>query len=103
MIHTGKLSRAVSVVRHFVGHQWYLDHVFQDAVGSRPDGSLFNLQHIEGFDDRVAWMRSSSVEATLAEFDFSCATPARCVGRNLRCVGARVERTDHDARAASPQ
>ena len=32
MIHTGKPSRAVSVVRHFFAHQWYLDHVFQDAA-----------------------------------------------------------------------
>jgi hypothetical protein len=40
MIHTGKPSRAVSVVRHFFAHQWYLDHVFQDAVGSRPDGFM---------------------------------------------------------------
>ena len=26
---------AVSIVRHFFGHQWYLDHVFQDAARSR--------------------------------------------------------------------
>ena len=32
MIHTGKPSCAASVVRHFFAHQWYLDHVFQDAA-----------------------------------------------------------------------
>jgi hypothetical protein len=86
---------AVSVVRHFFGHQWFMDHIFQDAEGSRPDGfmridytpgpkgelktsrlldfaeNLFNLQHIEGFDDRVEQMRTGSIEATFAEFDFA--------------------------------
>jgi hypothetical protein len=85
---------AVSIVRHFFGHDWYMDHIFQDAEGSRPDGfmridympepkgelktsrlldfaeKLFNLQHIEGFDDRVEQMRTGSIEATFAEFDF---------------------------------
>jgi hypothetical protein len=74
---------AVSIVRHFFGHQWYLDHVFQDAARSRPDGfmridytpgavgksktsrlldfaeNLFNLQHIDGFDYRVNQMRAA--------------------------------------------
>jgi hypothetical protein len=83
-------------VRHFFGHQWYLDHVFQDAARSRPDGfmridytpgavgesktsrlldfaeNLFNLQHIDGFDDRVNQMRADSmIESTFAEFDFA--------------------------------
>jgi hypothetical protein len=87
---------AVSVVRHFFGHQWYLDQVFQDAEGSRPEGfmridytpgpmgesktsrlldfaeNLFNLQHIDGFDDRVNQMRADSmIESTHAEFDFA--------------------------------
>jgi hypothetical protein len=31
---------AVSIVRHFFGHQWYLDHVFQNAARSRPDGFM---------------------------------------------------------------
>lgn len=86
---------AVSVVRHFFGKQWYEDHIFQDAQHSRPAGfmridytpgfegerktsrlldfaeTLFNLQHIEGFDDRVDQMRSGHVEATFAEFDFA--------------------------------
>lgn len=72
---------AISIVRHFFGHQWCLDHVFQDAARSRPDGfmridytpgavgesktsrlldfaeNLFNLQNIDGFDDRVNQMR----------------------------------------------
>ena len=85
---------AVSIVRHFFGHDWYMDHVFQDAEGSRSDGfmridytpgpkgevktsrlldfaeNLFNLQHIQGFDDRVEQMRTASIEATFAEFDF---------------------------------
>jgi hypothetical protein len=87
---------AVSVVRHFFGHQWYIDHVFQDAERSRSDGfmridytpgpigerktsrlldfaeNLFNLQHINGFDDRVNQMRAESmIESTYAEFDFA--------------------------------
>ena len=32
--------------------------------------NLFNLQHIEGFDDRVDQMRTGPIEATFAEFDF---------------------------------
>jgi len=87
-------TTAVTIVRHFFGHDWYVDHIFQDAEGSRPDGfmridytpgpkgelktsrlldfaeNLFNLQHIEGFDDRVEQMRTGSIEATFAEFDF---------------------------------
>jgi hypothetical protein len=86
---------AVSVIRHFFGKQWFEDHIFQDAEHSRPPGfmridytpgfegerktsrlldfaeTLFNLQHIEGFDERVDQMRSGQVEATFAEFDFA--------------------------------
>lgn len=85
---------AVSVIRHFF-KQWYMDHIFQDAAHSLPDGfmrinytpgpegekkttrvldfaeNLFNLQHIEGFDDRVNQMRTGSIEVTFAEFDFA--------------------------------
>lgn len=85
---------AVTIVRHFFGHEWYMDHIFQDAESSRPDGfmridytpgakgeaktsrlldfaeNLFNLQHIDGFDDRVKQMRTGDIEATFAEFDF---------------------------------
>jgi hypothetical protein len=71
-----------------------MEHVFQDAEGSQPPGymridytpgpegekktsrlldfaeNLFNLQHIDGFDDRVDQMRAGDIEATFAEFDF---------------------------------
>jgi hypothetical protein len=81
----------VSVIRHFFGHQWYMDHIFQDAAHSLPNGfmrinytpgpegekktsrvldfaeNLFNLQHIEGFDDRVNQMRTGTIEAAFAE------------------------------------
>ncbi len=33
--------------------------------------NLFNLQHIDGFDDRVEQMRTGDIEATFAEFDFA--------------------------------
>jgi hypothetical protein len=33
--------------------------------------TLFNLQHNEGFDDRVDQMRAGHIEATFAEFDFA--------------------------------
>jgi hypothetical protein len=94
--HRETFTLAVSIVRHFFGYQWYLDHVFQDAEGSYPEGfmridytqgpvgerkttrlqdfaeNLFNLQHIVGFDDRVNQMRADSmIESTLAEFDFA--------------------------------
>jgi hypothetical protein len=68
-----------------------MDHIFQDAAHSLPDGfmrinytpgpegekktsrvldfaeNLFNLQHIEGFDDRVNQMRTGTIEAAFAE------------------------------------
>ena len=86
---------AVSVIRHFFGQQWCEDHVIQDAEHSRPAGflrldftpglegerktsrvldfaeTLFNLQHVAGFDARVDQMRAGQVEATFAEFDFA--------------------------------
>ena len=89
------LTLAVSVIRHFFGQRWCEDHVIQDAAHSRPAGflrldftpgfegerktsrvldfaeTLFNLQHIEGFDSRVDQMRSGHVEATFGEFDFA--------------------------------
>lgn len=88
-------TAAVSVVRHFFGHDWYMDHIFQDAAGTRPPGfmridytqgpegekktsrlldfaeNLFNLQYIDGFDDRVDQMRTGDIEATFADFDFA--------------------------------
>jgi hypothetical protein len=86
---------AVTVIRHFFGKQWCEDHIIQDAAESRPAGylrieytpgyeaakkasrvldfaeTLFNLQNIEGFDDRVEDMRTAEVEAAFAEFDFA--------------------------------
>jgi hypothetical protein len=86
---------AVSIIRHFFGQQWCEDQVIQDAAHSRPAGflrldftpgfageqktarvldfaeMLFNLQHVEGFDDRIGQMRSGQVEAMFAEFDFA--------------------------------
>jgi hypothetical protein len=85
----------VTVIRHFFGQRWCEDHIIQDAAHSRPAGflrldftpgfeaerktsrvldfaeTIFNLQHIEGFDDRVDQMRAGQVEATFAEFDFA--------------------------------
>jgi hypothetical protein len=90
------ITLAITVIRHFFGKQWCEDHIIQDAAHSRPAGflrldfalgfegerkttrildfaeTLFNLQHIEGFDDRVDQMRAGQVEATFAEFDFAC-------------------------------
>jgi hypothetical protein len=87
-------TMAVSVIRHFFGQPWCEAHIIQDAAHSRPAGfmrldftpgfagerktsrvldfaeTLFNLQHIDGFDDRVNQMRAGDVEATFAEFDF---------------------------------
>jgi hypothetical protein len=86
---------AMTVIRHFLGQQWCEDHIIQDADHSRPaeflrldftpgfEGerktsriidfaeTLFNLQHNEGFDDRVDQMRAGHIEATFAEFDFA--------------------------------
>jgi hypothetical protein len=86
---------AVTIISHFFGRQWVGDHIIQDATHSRRTGifrmdfssdyerekktfrvvdfaeTLFNLQSIPGFDDRVDQMRSGQVEATYAEFDFA--------------------------------
>jgi hypothetical protein len=88
-------TMAVTVIRHFFGKEWCEDHIIQDAEHSRPAGflrldftpgfegerktscvldfaeTLFNLQHIAGFDDCVDRMRAGQVEATFAEFDFA--------------------------------
>jgi hypothetical protein len=85
---------AVTVIRHFFGQRWCEDHIIQDAANSRPAGflridytpgfqgerktsrildfaeTLFNLQNVVGFDDRVEQMRTAEVEAAFAEFDF---------------------------------
>jgi len=86
---------AVTIISHFFGRQWVENNIIQDEAHSRPGGffrmdfssdyerekktfrvvdfaeTLFNLQHIRGFDDRVDQMRSGQVEATYAEFDFA--------------------------------
>jgi hypothetical protein len=88
-------TMAMTVIRHFFGRQWCEDHIIQDAAHSRPAGflridftpgyegerktsrvldfaeTLFNLQRIEGFDDRVNQMLTGDVEATFAEFDLA--------------------------------
>jgi hypothetical protein len=75
-------TMAVSVIRHFFGQQWCENHIIQDAAHSRPAGllrldftpgyegekktsrvldfaeTLFNLQNIKGFDERVDQMRA---------------------------------------------
>jgi hypothetical protein len=90
-----KFTMALTVIRHFFGQQWCEDHIIQDAAHSRPAGflrldftpgfegerktsrvldfaeTLFNLQQIDGFDDRVGQMRAGQVEATFTEFDFA--------------------------------
>jgi len=87
---------AVSIVRHFFGHQWYLTMFSKTppgrgltascasttrsgAVGESKTSrlldfaeNLFNLQNIDGFDDRVNRLRADSmIESTFAEFDFA--------------------------------
>jgi hypothetical protein len=86
-------TMAVTVIRHFFGQQWCEDNIIQDAAHSRPAGflrldftpegerktsrildfaeALLNLQHVDGFDNRVDQMRSGQVEATFAQFDFA--------------------------------
>lgn len=88
-------TMAVTIIRHFFGKQWCEDNIIQDADHSRTDGflridytpgfqgerktarildfaeTLFNLQRVEGFDDRVDHMRTGPIEATFAEFDFA--------------------------------
>lgn len=85
---------AVTVIRHFFGQRWCENHIIQDGAHSRPAGflrldftpgfegerktsrvldfaeTLFNLQHVPGFDDLVKHMRTAEVEAAFAEFDF---------------------------------
>jgi hypothetical protein len=47
-------------------------HNFVAKVGrqERPSAASRDSQHVEGFDDRVEQMRTGSIEATFAEFDF---------------------------------
>jgi len=85
---------AITILKRLLGEDWLHANVLQDADFSRPNGffriefssderrefktarvldfaeTLFNLQRVEGFDDRVAQMRTADPEATFAEFDF---------------------------------
>jgi hypothetical protein len=85
----------LAVICHFLGTRWCQHNIEQDAAHSRPAGflrldytpglqgqrkisrisdlaeMLFNLQHVEGFDNRVHQMRTGSIEATFAEFDLA--------------------------------
>jgi hypothetical protein len=84
---------AVSIIVHFFGKEWVENNIIQDAQHTQPAGffrmdfsterekktlrvldfaeTLFNLQHVTGFDDRIDQMRTGPVEATYAEFDFA--------------------------------
>jgi len=85
---------ATSVIGHFLGKDWVKANIVQDARHCHPDGffrmnfssperreiktarildfaeTLYNLQHVGGFDDRVRQMRTGNPEAGQAEFDF---------------------------------
>jgi hypothetical protein len=89
------LYLAMSIIRHFLGERWCKENIYQEAESSLPEGflrwdyrpglegdrkrsrvidfaeTLFNLQHVEGFDDRIDQMRAGQIEATFAEFDFA--------------------------------
>jgi hypothetical protein len=86
---------AVTIIRHFLGKRWCEQNILQDAGQTRPPGflrvnfmrgfegermnarildlaeNLFNLQLVEGFDDRVDQLRTGDIESTIAEFDFA--------------------------------
>ena len=81
---------AVSIILHFFDKEWVENNIIQGARHSRPAGffrmdfssdferekrafrvldfaeTLFNLQHVPGFDDRVDQTRTRPVEATFA-------------------------------------
>jgi hypothetical protein len=85
---------ATSVIGHFLGKEWVKANITQDANNTYPSGffrmdfsspekreaktarilglaeTLFNLQHVSGFDDRTNQMRTGDAEAACAEFDF---------------------------------
>jgi hypothetical protein len=85
---------ATSVIQHFLGKEWVNSNIVQGADGSYPNGffrmdfsspekretktarmidfaeTLFNLQHVGGFDHRVEQMRTGDPESGLTEFDF---------------------------------
>jgi hypothetical protein len=86
---------ATTLIKHFLGDSWVQEHMAWDPANPGPGTgffrvdfssdearerktarildfaeTLFNLQHVEGFDDRVEYMRTNDPEATFAEFDF---------------------------------
>ena len=84
---------ANSVIAHFLGQDWFAAHIRHDApklgflnldfsTDRRREAtvfrvvelaeSLFNLQHIDGFDACIAQMRAGAekIESTCAELDF---------------------------------
>jgi hypothetical protein len=86
---------ATSIIGHFLGKEWVKANIVQEEAGSaNPVGffqmdfsspekaeaktarildfaeTLFNLQHVSGFDDRTNQMRTGDAEAAYAEFDF---------------------------------
>jgi hypothetical protein len=112
---------AMTVIRHFLGQQWCEDHIIQDAEHTRSDGflrlnftpgfegerktsrildfaeTLFNLQHVEGFDDRLNQMRAGQIEATFAEFDFARFLYIHDIAfRFVKSTGAQGEDYDVD-------
>jgi len=86
---------STSIIGHFLGKEWVKANIVQREAGSAiPAGffqmdfsspqiaeaktarildfaeTLFNLQHVPGFDQRIDQMRTGDVEAAYAEFDF---------------------------------
>jgi len=83
---------ATSVIGHFLGKEWVKTNIpHQDGASSKGffqmdfssierrefktarildlAETLFNLQHVSGFDDRTAYMRTADPETALAELD----------------------------------
>jgi hypothetical protein len=90
-----RFTLALTIIRHFFSESWCEKNILQDAALSRPPGflrvdftpgfegerrmarildfaeMLFNLQHIDGYDERVDQMRTGDIESAIAEFDFA--------------------------------
>lgn len=84
-----------TMLKHLFGREWVENHVIQDEKNSRPPTffrldfssdekreiksfrvvdfaeTLFNLQDIPGFYDRLEQMKGAQCESTYAEFDFA--------------------------------
>jgi hypothetical protein len=81
---------SLAVVQHFFGMQWANDHIedngkpgyirlnWRDRTEAQKQSFrivdlgeiLFNLQHLDGFDDCIQKMREGDIEGTYAELDF---------------------------------